>query len=220
MQSFGRRCDAQSGSDKNETRGAGTRRRLNLHETANSFCAHYGGQVAAVAIVSRDRHQVVLADRRRLDCDHDLAGRRQRDDARRCGGIEESLESFQPHPLFHSVMVEEVTTSWRVLGACNHNGPPESRQSPPHVQAGSSRRSAPMMKEARVAGTFPTTRQRWRVPFSTRTSPGDSDTSAPSSSWSARLPERTTPKSVVSVLWKPALAPPSSSPSSRCISVQ
>src|SRR5215471_17271524 len=55
-----------------------------------------------------------------------------------------------------------------------------------------------MMKEARVAGTFPTTRQRWRVPFSMRTSPGDSDTSAPSSSWSARLPERTTPKSVVS----------------------
>src|SRR5262245_43457606 len=64
MQSFGRRCDAHSGSDKNETRGAGTRRRLNLPETANSFCAHYGGQVAAVAIVSRDRHQVVLADRR------------------------------------------------------------------------------------------------------------------------------------------------------------
>src|SRR5262249_41671652 len=57
-------------------------------------------------------------------------------------------------------------------GACNHHGPPESRQSPPHVQAGSSRRWAPMMKEARVAGTFPTTRQRWRVPFSIRTSPG------------------------------------------------
>ena len=31
------------------------------------------------------------------------------------------------------------------------------------------------MKEARVAGTSPTTRQRWRVPFSIRTSPGDSD---------------------------------------------
>src|SRR5437879_1078159 len=40
---------------------------------ADSFCAHIGGQVAAVAIVSRDHHQVVLADRRRLDCDHDLA---------------------------------------------------------------------------------------------------------------------------------------------------
>src|SRR5881409_4074787 len=32
-----------------------------------------------------------------------------------------------------------------------------------------------MMKEARVAGTSPTTRQRWRVPFSIRTSPGESD---------------------------------------------
>src|SRR5215813_2763045 len=167
---------------------------------ADSFCAHNGGHVAAVAIVSRDHHQVVLADRRRLDCDHDLAGRRQCDDARRCGGIEERLERFQPRPLFHAVMVEEVTISWRVLGACHHNGPPESRQSPPHVQAGSSRRWAPMMKEARVAGTFPTTRHRWRVPFSIRTSPGDSDTSAPSSSWSARVPERTTPKSVVSGL--------------------
>jgi hypothetical protein len=39
-----------------------------------------------------------------------------------------------------------------------------------------------MMKEARVAGTSPTTRQRCRVPFSIRTSPGDSTTSAPSSS--------------------------------------
>src|SRR5437773_5572400 len=39
-----------------------------------------------------------------------------------------------------------------------------------------------MMKDARVAGTSPTTRQRWRVPFSIRTSPGDSNTSAPSSS--------------------------------------
>src|SRR5437870_11300804 len=93
---------------------------------ADSFCAHIGGQVAAVAILSRDHHQVVLADRRRLDCDHDLARRRQCDDARRCGGIEERLESFQPRPLFHSVMVEEVATSWRVLGGCNHNGPPES----------------------------------------------------------------------------------------------
>jgi len=51
-----------------------------------------------------------------------------------------------------------------------------------------------MMKEAMVADTFPTTRQRWRVPFSIRTSPGDSDTSAPSSSWSARLPEENDPE--------------------------
>ena len=109
-----------------------------LHEPSmadGESCAYIGGQVAAVAIVSRDHHQVVLADRRGLDCDHDLA-RRQCDDARRCGGIEERLESFQPRPLFHSVMVEEVTTSGRVFGACNHNGPPESRQSSPHVQAG------------------------------------------------------------------------------------
>src|SRR2546428_1351060 len=53
------------------------------------------------------------------------------------GGIEERLESFQPRPLFHSVMVEEVAASWRVLGGCDHNGPPESRQSSPHVQGGS-----------------------------------------------------------------------------------
>src|SRR6266481_2059258 len=55
-----------------------------------------------------------------------------------------------------------------------------------------------MMKEARVAGTSPTTRQRCRVPFSIRTSPGDSTTSAPSSSSSAMLPERRTPKAAVS----------------------
>src|SRR5215813_14311977 len=124
-----------------ETRGAESllngvvRSVAHCDRAADSFCAHLGGQVAAVAIVSRDHHQVVLADRRRLDCDHDLARRRQCDDARRCGGIEERLESFQPRPLFHSVMVEEVTTSWRVLGACNHNGPPESRQSSPHIAA-------------------------------------------------------------------------------------
>src|SRR5882724_2677595 len=55
-----------------------------------------------------------------------------------------------------------------------------------------------MMKEARVAGTSPTTRQRCRVPFSIRTSTGNSTTSAPSSSSSAMLPERRTPKAVVS----------------------
>src|SRR2546427_12622155 len=62
-----------------ETRFAGSlldgvvRSVAHCHRAADSFCAHIGGQVAAVAIVSRDHHQVVLADRRRLDCDHDLA---------------------------------------------------------------------------------------------------------------------------------------------------
>src|SRR4029453_1098484 len=37
-----------------------------------------------------------------------------------------------------------------------------------------------MMTAAMMAGTSPTTRQRWRVPFCTTTSPGDSNTSAPS----------------------------------------
>src|SRR6266481_6080793 len=88
----------------------------------------------------------------------------------------------------------------RAASTCNYNGPYVSWQSPPHAQAGTQWRRAPMMKEARVAGTSPTTRQRCRVPFSIRTSPGDSTTSAPSSSSSAMLPERRTPKSVVSVL--------------------
>src|SRR5262249_2504077 len=57
--------------------------------------------------------------------------------------------------------------------------------------AGAQRRWAPMMKAATVAGTPPTTRQRWRVPFCTTTSPGDSNTSTPSSSSS--VPERMTP---------------------------
>src|SRR5262249_8419577 len=56
--------------------------------------------------------------------------------------------------------------------------------------AGAQRRWAPMMKAATVAGTPPTTRQRWRVPFCTTTSPGDSNTSTPSSSSIATLPER------------------------------
>src|SRR5437870_10115908 len=62
-----------------ETRFAGSlldgvvRSVAHCDRAADSFCAHIGGQVAAVAIVSRDHHQVVLADRRRLDCDHDLA---------------------------------------------------------------------------------------------------------------------------------------------------
>src|SRR6267142_1629504 len=55
-----------------------------------------------------------------------------------------------------------------------------------------------MRKDAMTAGTSPTTRKRWRVPFSIRTSPGDSTSSAPSSSWTARLPEITIPKAVVS----------------------
>src|SRR2546428_1488860 len=37
---------------------------------ADSFCAHIGGQVAAVALVSPDHHQVVLADPRRPHRDH------------------------------------------------------------------------------------------------------------------------------------------------------
>jgi len=45
-----------------------------------------------------------------------------------------------------------------------------------------------------VAGTSQPRGQRWRVPFSIRTSPGDSDSSAPSSSWSARLPESNDPE--------------------------
>src|SRR5215471_2085053 len=45
--------------------------------------------------------------------------------------------------------------------------------------AGAQRRWAPMMKAGTVAGTPPTTRQRWRVPFCTTTSPGDSNTSTP-----------------------------------------
>src|SRR2546427_12361066 len=62
-----------------ETRFAGSlldgvvRSVAHCHRAADSFCAHIGGQVAAVAIVSPDHHQGVLADRRRLDCDHDLA---------------------------------------------------------------------------------------------------------------------------------------------------
>src|SRR5262249_4173788 len=69
------------------------------------------------------------------------------------------------------------------------------------------------MKAAMVADGSPTAHQRWRVPFCTTTSPGDSSNSAPSSTSTTVLPERRTPKSVVSVLCVPG-----SSPSSTCIS--
>jgi len=57
-----------------------------------------------------------------------------------------------------------------------------------------------------MAGTSPTTRQRWRVPFCTTTSPGDSNTSAPSSTSTTMLPERRTPKSAAYQLREARLA--------------
>jgi len=104
--------------------------------------------------------------------------------------------------------VSDPTVFWHDgIGGASRPLPEREQERPrlserlsPAPQAGTYWRRAPMMKEARVAGTSPTTRQRCRVPFSIRTSPGDSTTSAPSSSSSAMLPERRTPKSVVSVL--------------------
>jgi len=75
-----------------------------------------------------------------------------------------------------------------------------------------------MMKEAMVAGTFPNTRQRWRVPFSIRTSPGDSDSFRAVVELECQVAGENDPEIRRVGPVKAGVSSTSSSPSSRCIS--
>jgi len=67
-------------------------------------------------------------------------------------------------------------------------------------------RWAPMRNTATTAGSVPRLPQRWRVPFCTTVSPARSTFSAPSSSSRITSPDRTTSKSIVSVVCIPGLS--------------